>query len=174
MYGVRIAVAAALVLALAYFTMPILLGGTTPQPVIQPKAGTQCIADPATMRREHPEMLGKVADDTVRGGVRGARASLKSCMACHTSDDAATGLQTNSCITCHTFTAVRMNCFECHSKQPTPTPFHPIVKSGPEAVAAARLSMQWRQQSAARTALDPVSVRLDPAAIGVLGGLPVQ
>lgn len=167
-YGVRIVVAAAALLLLAYLTMPILLGSTTPQVVIQPKAGTECIADPATMRREHPDMLRKVADDTVRGGVRGARASLKSCMACHASHESAAAAQTNSCVTCHTFTAVRMNCFECHATQPTPTPFHPIVKSGPEAIGAARLSMQLREQGPG-PAVQAGGARLDADTLAKLG-----
>ena len=45
----------------------------TPQPVIEPaRAGTQCIADPATMRRDHPAMLEHQRDLTVRSGIRGA------------------------------------------------------------------------------------------------------
>ena len=51
-------------------------GSRVPKPVIEPaRAGTQCIADPATMRRDHPAMLKHQRDDTVRGGIRGAKAS---------------------------------------------------------------------------------------------------
>ena len=58
----------------------------TPLPIIEPaRAGTQCIADPATMRREHPAMLEHQRDETVRSGIRGNKASLKACIACHAS-----------------------------------------------------------------------------------------
>ena len=93
-------------------------------PVIEPaRAGTQCIADPATMRREHPAMLEHQRDLTVRGGVRGAKASLKACIGCHAS--AATGSvakgETNFCVSCHSYAAVRIDCFECHATQPPAT-----------------------------------------------------
>jgi predicted CXXCH cytochrome family protein len=96
----------------------------TPHPVIEPaRAGTQCIADPATMRREHPAMLEHQRDETVRGGIRGNKASLKACIACHASP--ATGSvaksETNFCVSCHSYTAVRIDCFGCHATRPPAT-----------------------------------------------------
>ena len=96
----------------------------TPHPVIEPaRAGTQCIADPATMRREHPAMLEHQRDLTVRGGIRGAKASLKACIACHASPVTASVAksETNFCVSCHTYTAVRIDCFECHTTKPPAT-----------------------------------------------------
>ena len=92
----------------------------TPKPVIEPaRAGTQCIADPATMRRDHPSMLKHQRDDTVRGGIRGAKASLKECIACHAS--AASGSvaksEANFCMACHSYAAVTIDCFECHNSK---------------------------------------------------------
>ena len=115
----------------------------TPQPVIEPaRAGTQCIADPATMRRGHPAMLEHQRDETVRGGIRGAKASLKACIACHASPTtrSVAGSDTNFCVSCHNYTAVRIDCFGCHATQPPPTAFHPIVASGARGAAAARLA----------------------------------
>ena len=96
----------------------------TPQPVIAPaRAGTQCVADPATMRREHPAMLEHQRDQTVRGGIRGAKASLKACVACHagpsTRSVARTG--TDFCVGCHSYAAVRIDCFGCHAAEPPAT-----------------------------------------------------
>ena len=96
----------------------------TPQPVIEPaRAGTQCIADPATMRREHPAMLEHQRDQTVRGGVRGAKASLKACIACHASPatESVAKSDTNFCVSCHSYTAVRIDCFGCHATRPQAT-----------------------------------------------------
>ena len=92
-----------------------------PMPEIAPaKAGTQCIADNATMRRDHPSMLKHQRDATVHGGIRGARASLKGCIDCHAS--AKTGSVAAApgdfCVSCHTYTAVQIDCFECHSSRP--------------------------------------------------------
>ena len=112
----------ALVLAVCACTQPALAAdGRTPQPVIEPaRAGTQCIADPATMRRDHPAMLKHQRDATVRGGIRGAKASLKACIACHASP--ATGsvakAETNFCVSCHAYAAVHIDCFGCHATRP--------------------------------------------------------
>ena len=92
--------------------------GRTPRPVIEPaRAGTQCVADPATMRREHPAMLKHQRDDTVRGGIRGARHSLKGCIDCHASPATASVAksETNFCVSCHSYAAVTIDCFECHT-----------------------------------------------------------
>jgi len=94
------------------------------KPTIEPaRAGTQCIADPATMRRDHPAMLQHQRDQTVRGGIRGAKASLKGCIGCHAS--AATGsvaqADTNFCVSCHQYAAVRIDCFDCHATKPPAT-----------------------------------------------------
>ena len=119
--------------------------GRTPKPVIEPaRAGTQCVADPATMRRDHPAMLEHQRDLTVRGGVRGAgppqaanaplggrreasagptftaKASLKGCIDCHASPVTASVAKTdtNFCVSCHVYAAVRIDCFECHAARP--------------------------------------------------------
>lgn len=124
----------------------------TPKPVIEAaRAGTQCIADPATMRRDHPAMLEHQRDQTVRGGIRGAgppqaassplgggrrvasggptftaKASLKGCIACHASPVTASVAksETNFCVSCHIYTAVRIDCFECHATRPAGSGLH--------------------------------------------------
>jgi len=110
------------VLALVACVQPAHGGeGRTPLPVITPAAaGTQCIAPPAEMRRNHMKMLTHQRDDTVRGGIRGAKASLKGCVECHA------GAQTHSvvkastdfCVSCHSYAAVKIDCFECHASKP--------------------------------------------------------
>ncbi len=96
-------------------------GGRTPVPVIERATpGTQCIADPATMRRNHMDMLKHQRDGTVRQGVRGAPASLKACIECHASRETAsvTAAPTNFCVSCHSYAAVKIDCFECHASKP--------------------------------------------------------
>jgi len=92
----------------------------TPVPTIEPaRAGTKCIADPATMRRDHPTMLKHQRDDTVRGGIRGAKASLRGCIDCHASPATASVAksETNFCVSCHSYAAVKVDCFECHTSK---------------------------------------------------------
>jgi predicted CXXCH cytochrome family protein len=133
----------------------------TPQPVIEPaRAGTQCLADPATMRREHPAMLEHQRDQTVHGGIRGAKASLKACIACHASPTTGSVAksETNFCISCHSYTAVRIDCFGCHATQPQPTAFHPFIPSGAQGAAAVRLAAQALPRGAAGAASDGAAV----------------
>ena len=97
-------------------------GSRTPQPVVEKaQAGTMCLADPATMRRDHPRMLKHQRDDTVHGGIRGSKASLKACIGCHASSVNASVAKapSNFCVSCHAYAAVHIDCFECHSTQPS-------------------------------------------------------
>lgn len=92
-----------------------------PLPTIERAArGTQCVEDTAFMRRHHMELLKHQRDDTVRGGIRGAKYSLKDCVGCHA------GAKTRSvaaapgdfCVSCHSYAAVTIDCFECHTGKP--------------------------------------------------------
>ncbi len=99
----------------------------TLQPAIEKaRPGTQCIADPATMRRDHPSMLKHQRDATVHGGIRGAQASLKGCIECHASPvtHSVARNETNFCVACHSYAAVRIDCFECHATGPQVTSKH--------------------------------------------------
>jgi hypothetical protein len=93
----------------------------TPLPVIEKAtAGSSCVADPATMRRTHMDLLKHQRNDTVRGGVRTGAASLKACINCHASQQthSVTQGETNFCVSCHRYAAVQIDCFECHSSKP--------------------------------------------------------
>ena len=93
----------------------------TPLPVIErAAAGTHCVDTPAVMRRTHMDLLRHQRDDTVRGGIRGAKHSLKDCIACHASVQTASvaRAESNFCVSCHSYAAVKIDCFECHSSQP--------------------------------------------------------
>ncbi|MDH4053168.1 MAG: hypothetical protein OEU93_16475 [Rubrivivax sp.] len=90
-------------------------------PAVEPaRAGTQCVEDPALMRRQHMNFLKHQRDETVHGGIRGAKHSLKDCVACHAS--AKTGsvaaAPTDFCVSCHSYAAVAVDCFECHAGKP--------------------------------------------------------
>ncbi len=90
------------------------------QPVIEKARGGQCVEEPALMRRTHMELLKHQRDDTVRGGIRGARHSLKECIACHasTTSGSVAAAPTNFCVSCHSYAAVKIDCFECHASKP--------------------------------------------------------
>ncbi len=119
--------------------------GRTPVPVIErAKAGTQCVGDPEFMRRNHPDLLKHQRDMTVRQGVRGAPYSLKTCVECHASrqTNSVARAPTDFCVSCHSYAAVKIDCFQCHASQPqgSSTAFHQVVPIGPSAEGAVRLA----------------------------------
>ena len=96
--------------------------GRTPRPTIEPaRAGTRCVEDPAFMRRNHMELLKHQRDDTVHGGIRGARHSLRGCIDCHAGaqTQAVNKAPTNFYVSCHEYAAVKIDCFECHTGKAT-------------------------------------------------------
>ncbi|WP_239988534.1 Hdr-like menaquinol oxidoreductase cytochrome c subunit [Paramagnetospirillum kuznetsovii] len=102
-------------------TLPALAADLPSLP--KPK-GEACIAANDVMRRDHPDMLKHQRDDTMRLGIRGGKASLKDCVACHsTADTAGKPVPINAegqfCQSCHAYAAVKPDCFECHATTPT-------------------------------------------------------
>jgi hypothetical protein len=95
-------------------------GGRTALPVLEPaRAGTQCVEPPDVMRRNHMRFLKHQRDETVHGGVRGAKHSLKGCVDCHAGRNTASvaAAPGDFCVSCHTYAAVRIDCFECHASK---------------------------------------------------------
>jgi hypothetical protein len=99
----------------------VVTAGRTPVPHITPaRVGSTCVADPATMRRQHMTMLRHQRDATVHGGIRGTSQSLKACITCHASP--VTGSVAKApgdfCVSCHSYASVQIDCFECHTSRP--------------------------------------------------------
>jgi hypothetical protein len=94
------------------------------QPVIEAARGGQCVADPAFMRRNHMVLLKHQRDDTLRGGIRTGKYSLKACIDCHASKttNSVAASDTNFCQSCHIYAAVKLDCFECHTNKPQVKP----------------------------------------------------
>jgi hypothetical protein len=94
--------------------------GRVPKPVIEVARGGQCVEDPAYMRRNHMQLLKHQRGDTLRGGVRTGKYSLKACIECHASQstNSVSATNTNFCQSCHTYAAVTLDCFGCHANQP--------------------------------------------------------
>lgn len=144
---------AALLLGLAFAAATVLAadqGGRTPKPVIERAAqGAQCVNDPEFMRRNHMDLLKHQRDDTVRQGARTGQYSLKACIECHASRETGSVVraETNFCVSCHNYAAVKIDCFECHASQPKTkaAAFHPLVPTGPGAAGAIRLAAQVKQ-----------------------------
>jgi hypothetical protein len=92
-----------------------------PKPAVAAARG-QCVEDTAFMRRNHMQLIRHQRDLTVREGIRTTKHSLANCVNCHA--DPKTGRVTGSrdafCEGCHTYAAVKLDCFECHADRAKP------------------------------------------------------
>lgn len=89
-----------------------------PLPKLPKAKGEQCVAPVEEMRRFHMQYLTHQRDRTMRQGIRGEKFSLRQCVECHSSPDPEAGGEETVrpfCAGCHEFTAVRIDCFECHT-----------------------------------------------------------
>jgi len=110
-------------LIVAALASPLLAAGSVPVPEPAKGKGEQCVADSQFMRKNHPSLLNHQRDDTLRQGIRGNEFSLKGCIACHAVQGADAKPVTyedpkHFCRTCHTYVAVKLDCFECHASTP--------------------------------------------------------
>jgi hypothetical protein len=71
------------------------------------------------MRRTHMDRLRHQRDKTMHQGERHAKASLNGCIECHASksNGSVLGGTENFCQGCHSYAAVKLDCFECHQPQ---------------------------------------------------------
>ena len=107
-------------------------GGRTPKPVIEAARGGSCVETPEFMRRNHMKLLKHQRDDTLRGGVRTGKYSLKACVECHASKTGGSvaDSSTQFCQSCHAYAAVKIDCFECHASKPPAASPHAQVSQG--------------------------------------------
>ncbi|OOG22496.1 hypothetical protein B1C78_14845 [Thioalkalivibrio denitrificans] len=113
----------------------LLLAGCSPveAPQMMEARGDQCVEPVEVIRRDHMTILKAEKDRAVNLGVRNPDHSIRGCVNCHVSptasrDDPAT----HFCLNCHTFTAVRMDCFQCHADKPANEDYrHALNPHGP-------------------------------------------
>lgn len=95
------------------------------------KAGTTCVRDEDYMRRNHMKILMHQRDETVHKGIRTTQDSLKNCIECHVNPktNSVASSKEDFCMGCHSYAAVKLDCFECHSSKPKAPAggMHPIV-----------------------------------------------
>ncbi len=100
--------------------LALLLLGIAPvlaAPVVDRARSGPCVDDPKLMRRMHMEILKHGRDESVLRGVRDPRHAFAGCVDCHASrsDGKVVGSERHFCQGCHTYAAVSLDCFECHS-----------------------------------------------------------
>ena len=92
-----------------------------PKPVIEKAVkGEQCVEDTAYMRRNHMKVLNHHRDEAVIEGIRTKKHSFKECINCHASEKTGSVATAKSdfCVSCHSYAAVKIDCFDCHSTKP--------------------------------------------------------
>ena len=91
-----------------------------PKPVIEAGKGEQCVESTDFMRRNHMELLKHQRDATMHQGIRTRNHSLNGCIECHASrkNNSVVGSEQNFCQSCHSYAAVKLDCFECHASKP--------------------------------------------------------
>ena len=101
-----------------------------PKPVIEKAVkGQQCVEDTEYMRKNHMKVLDHHRDKTVIEGIRTKKHSLKECINCHASEKTGSVAKSKDdfCVSCHSYAAVKIDCFECHSTKPQgPMTMHPL------------------------------------------------
>ncbi len=83
-----------------------------------------CVEPTAEMRKNHMKYILHQRDETVHRGVRTRQYSLNECINCHVSDaeDAPRiSSEEHFCSSCHSYAAVRIDCFQCHADRPVGT-----------------------------------------------------
>ena len=117
-----------------------LAGNIGPELKINRANGDECVLPADEMRKDHMKHLDHQRDDTMHNGVRTKKFSLKECINCHANkDEEGKYIPVNApgefCQSCHTYTSVKLDCFECHATKPRDTAFHPIVTDRMKAFA---------------------------------------
>ena len=120
--------------------------GCASGPVITQGKGDKCVADTDYMRRFHMKELTHQRDETMQRGIRTKQFSLKECVACHvTAGNDGKAVPINApgefCASCHEYTAVTIDCFQCHATKPEEdrqtgrlAPFPMTAAASPETV----------------------------------------
>ncbi|HNQ04014.1 MAG TPA: hypothetical protein PKH69_05320 [Thiobacillaceae bacterium] len=93
-------------------------------PKLERGKGEQCVEDVDTIRRLHPALLKHQRDDTLRRGIRTTRHSLKKCVECHASEQTGSvaASKQDFCVACHSYAAVKLDCWDCHATKPARKP----------------------------------------------------
>jgi hypothetical protein len=93
-------------------------------PALEKGKGDKCVEDTQFMRRNHMDLLKHHRNETMRKGIRTTRHSLKQCVECHASSKTGSvaASKDDFCAACHTYAAVKLDCWDCHATKPMKKP----------------------------------------------------
>ena len=127
------------------------LGPVIPEAQARFSAEQGCVEPVEDMRKNHMEYILHQRDRTMYDGIRTKQHSLVECINCHVSDAPDAPRHTSEehfCSSCHTYAAVRIDCFQCHADRPASTPQQQSMPEGMRSPHAAQDGS--RQQLTAR------------------------
>ncbi|MFV2055238.1 MAG: hypothetical protein ACC707_02180 [Thiohalomonadales bacterium] len=113
----------AIVLGAMGLMSPMMGVADVPVPDIPKADAKECVEDTDYMRKNHMDVLLHQRDETMYKGIRTKKHSLKNCIACHVVKDKnarpiSAANPRHFCRECHDYTAVKIDCFECHASKP--------------------------------------------------------
>ena len=102
----------------------------TPLPALVEGKGEQCVEPTPVMRRAHFDFILHQRDETMHKGIRTEQHSLRGCIGCHavkgeSGDYVPVNAPGQFCQSCHTYTAVKIDCWQCHATTPGGDPYAP-------------------------------------------------
>lgn len=94
-----------------------------PKPILPQASGQRCVEETSYIRRNHMDLLMHQRDNTVQKGFRPPRHRLNGCLTCHAvkgADNQPVTIDSDKhfCNRCHSYAAVKIDCFDCHSSTP--------------------------------------------------------
>ena len=97
----------------------------------------ECVQPEEEMRRNHMNYILHQRDETMHKGIRTRRYALEECINCHAVKDENGEYvriedSRHFCASCHTYAAVKIDCFQCHADVPVREPMLHSLKSGPQ------------------------------------------
>ncbi len=97
----------------------------TPLPTINLPSdkSLKCIQPTEEMRKNHMNYIMHQRDITMHDGIRTENNSLTGCIDCHVEPDSEGNIadfhsKEHFCTTCHEYTSVQIDCFQCHADRP--------------------------------------------------------
>lgn len=101
-------------------------------PKLERGKGDKCVEDNDTIRRLHPDLLKHQRNETMRKGIRTTKHSLKQCVECHASEKTGSvaASKEDFCVACHSYAAVKLDCWDCHATKPGKKPVRQVGAAG--------------------------------------------
>ena len=120
MHNTLITIAGLVMLATSAFAFAGEKASFAPNVPEPTNGSTECVQPEDEMKKNHMNYILHQRDETMHKGIRTKQYSLKECINCHVpkNSEARFGDDKHFCSSCHNFTGVSIDCFQCHMDRP--------------------------------------------------------